>query len=633
MTTGWHRVVPERLVRNRYSRRFVRTRLGRRAARLGPIARLRTSLAQSDSLRRESLRLARREKWVDANDVSSIPDRLDGLVLDPRITTRFVVLTLARSGSTLLSDEIGRRWDDIKSAREMFNPQVREGRSFEALVQKVFGTYTGQRIVGCKVLCGQVTAEELSTLLGLDGMHVIVLRRRNQVRRFVSERIAWKTQQWHVGQAPNVTLDDQRAKLDERVVEIDPHALVREIEKALSFYGDLDDRLDDVPVLTVDYEELTVDVDGQLRLVGEFLGAGTPSVEGPPWLQRTNPEPLDDLVSNLPEVRAELGRAGLGFILDADRIDRTRDGSTPQAPSWWPDAATSDLVGVAFADAGEVSLRWEQWLSNHGAWGLDRSNRRLLGIVGRAARRSGQEFALTRDITRTARRLAASNLAALHALGEIAERLEGRTGFCVVGISSSLVTGRIELGECRTDLIEIRAETLTVAVEQLRSLGWEGPGPGSAERDACVRLFRGSLSLDVRWATNEESVAGRSPLRSGDLESVVTRDGVTVRVLAAPRELARTILDGLAPGSSDRLGWVIDAALVVRNGGSPFEWSAVIADMTDTIEGATLRAGIVELAALAPGLVPPSVQGDVRAVDIRRRHEKAFARSLGRGRA
>lgn len=218
--------------------------------------------------------------------------------------TRYIILAEGRSGSTLLAVELGRRWPVVRSRLEEFSKDQAGWVSFEDAMRRTYLEVSGRTIVGCKVLMGQLTLDQLRELLELDDMRVILLRRRDLLRRYVSEKIARANDQWRL------TAEGDRPPLEDRALTVRISEFHHRLRLSMRHLEDMDEISRDLPRLEVWFEDLEADLDGQLRRVAAFLGAGEPVHEKPPSLVRQNPEPLALLVENLDEVHEFLHSVG-----------------------------------------------------------------------------------------------------------------------------------------------------------------------------------------------------------------------------------------------------------------------------------------------------------------------------------
>lgn len=232
----------------------------------------------------------------------------------PSGVTAFCILTTERSGSSLLDERLSSCWSEIRSDGEIFNPRHRGNRTFDETLARTYLVDTGHRIVGCKVIRNQVTKSELESLLLLPGIRVVVLRRGNILRQFVSLKIAEKDEIWK--QPAHTSRSDVRS----RAVEIGVEELLAYEEQQHQTYAQFEELIAGMPVLHVRYEALTADLDSQLANVGQFLGVGSPDKSLPMKFLHQNPESGRELISNYEALKWDLEASGLErflWMLDA----------------------------------------------------------------------------------------------------------------------------------------------------------------------------------------------------------------------------------------------------------------------------------------------------------------------------
>jgi len=261
------------------------------------------------------------------------PSRGDGPIStegSESVSTRFILLAEGRSGSALLINELDRRWTEIRTRGELFRPDKREpSASFEEIAGSAFADDTGASIVGFKAFSTQVTEQQLTELLQLDGMRVIILRRGGRLRRYVSEQIARKTGRWRQYEEGKA---DSSIASEERAITVDVGHLGRQLKISDDRYREFDRLTFRVPKIGVFYEDLTADLDGELQRVATFLGAGEPSLQTPPFLARQNPESLRNLITNYDEVAKFLRRTGRGELLTIGEPEGLGSESAPTSP-------------------------------------------------------------------------------------------------------------------------------------------------------------------------------------------------------------------------------------------------------------------------------------------------------------
>jgi len=233
------------------------------------------------------------------------------------VTTRFILLGEGRSGTSLLREELNRRWTEIHARGEIFSPEIRDlSASFQEIAGEAFADDAGATIVGFKLFSTQATEQQISTMLQLDGMRVIILRRRNPLRRYVSDQIARQTGRWreHRSSTPLEAIP-----IAARRITIDLQDLETSLQISEDRFREFDRLTFGVPKVGIWYEDLTADLNGELRRIATFLGAGEPAHEPPPSLVRQNPESLRDLIVNYDEVSRFLRRSGRSqYLLDGD---------------------------------------------------------------------------------------------------------------------------------------------------------------------------------------------------------------------------------------------------------------------------------------------------------------------------
>lgn len=270
--------------------KHMRTRLARRITAIRPVPKtesLRRSIVERLSIKHDSL---------------------------PPGVTPFVVLATERSGSSLMMDLLSSRWSTIRSDGEIFNPHVRRGRRLDEVIAGTYFADTGHRFVGSKVIKRQVLDEDLCSLLSIPGMRVVVLKRDNLVRQFVSLEIAHKDMIWRQ------PAGFPRSDASVRAVHVELDELLSFEERMKNSYATFADVTVGIPTCHSTYEAMMDDLDLEIRRIGDFLGAGEPDRLVPPRLRHQNPEPLSQLISNVDQLRADLVSAGhdhLVRMLDA----------------------------------------------------------------------------------------------------------------------------------------------------------------------------------------------------------------------------------------------------------------------------------------------------------------------------
>jgi LPS sulfotransferase NodH len=233
--------------------------------------------------------------------------------------TRFVILAVPRTGSNLLCTLLNSH-PQILCHHEVFNPQGvftaldyrGQGLTVESLQQRdddplgfldrVWQTGTDCNCVGFKWTRGQ-NVEVLKSVVGDARIKKIVLRRRNRIKTFVSEKIAQQTQQWEV-------YSPHELALPRPSIHVDAKELLLHIESNQHFYVELLAELSRLgqPHLEVDYETL-LDGSATVRML-EFLDV-SPDVLLTAASVKQNSTDLRDTISNFSELAASLPDDGL----------------------------------------------------------------------------------------------------------------------------------------------------------------------------------------------------------------------------------------------------------------------------------------------------------------------------------
>ena len=229
--------------------------------------------------------------------------------------TRFVILAVPRTGSNLLCTLLNSH-PQILCHHEVFNPQGvftaldyrGQGLSVESLRQRdqdpmafldrVWQTGTDNTCVGFKWTRGQ-NEDVLKSVLKDDQVKKIVLRRRNRIKTYVSERIAQQTQQWEVYSRHELTLPRPR-------IHVDAVELLEHIASNQRFYAELSAAVSqpNQQHLEVEYEML-FDRNVQVRMF-EFLAVPSPEMRPIAASVKQNSSDLRDTIANFSELAARL---------------------------------------------------------------------------------------------------------------------------------------------------------------------------------------------------------------------------------------------------------------------------------------------------------------------------------------
>jgi LPS sulfotransferase NodH len=233
---------------------------------------------------------------------------------------KFLILAAPRTGSNLLCTLLNSH-PEIVCHHELFNPQgifTALNRRSEAtqlgspqerdadplgFLDRVWRTGLGYGCTGFKWTRGQ-NEDVLRSVLRDAGVKKIVLRRRNRMKTYVSERIAQQTQQWEVYCKRDLCVPRPRIRVE--MTDLRQH-----IELNDRFYTGVQFSLrrGNQPHINVAYEAL-FDRAEQRRILG-FLGVRATEHPLKAASIKQNPTDLRESVSNFDELCAGLQDTGL----------------------------------------------------------------------------------------------------------------------------------------------------------------------------------------------------------------------------------------------------------------------------------------------------------------------------------
>lgn len=242
------------------------------------------------------------------------------------MSLRFVVLAAPRTGSNLLCTLLDSH-PDVLCHHEIFNPDgvfyatslrgrfqlgsctERDADPLEFL-DRVWKAELGRAAVGFKMTRGQA-AVVMDAVVGDAGVKKIVLRRRNAVKTYVSERIAQQTGCWEA--YSNAELPARTPR-----IRVDPRALSEHVEMNARFYAVLERAMTATGQgwHGLDYED--VFDGGCQRGLLDWLGVSV-DVELRPASVKQNDRDLRQLIDNYQELSGALAGTDLAPAL----LDRT----------------------------------------------------------------------------------------------------------------------------------------------------------------------------------------------------------------------------------------------------------------------------------------------------------------------
>ena len=234
--------------------------------------------------------------------------------------TRFVILAAPRTGSNLLCTLLNSH-PQVLCHHEVFNPQgVFTAHDYHGdtlnvdslrqrdddplgFLERVWQTGGDDMCVGFKSTRGQ-DQQVLKNVLEDAGVKKIVLRRRNRIKTYVSERIAQATHQWEVYSQHDLMLPRPR-------IHVDAAELKEHIASNQRFYAEIMAALScpSQPHLEIDYESL-FERGVQVRMF-EFLEVDRPETPPIPGSVKQNPTDLRDTIANFAELASCLSDGDL----------------------------------------------------------------------------------------------------------------------------------------------------------------------------------------------------------------------------------------------------------------------------------------------------------------------------------
>jgi hypothetical protein len=548
------------------------------------------------------------------------------------LTTPFLIVGQARTGSNLLQFELNRRWREIRCQGECYRSDERPpGGTADAVSAAVFTPQGDETIHGCRVFYHHLEPSEWDQVLRTEGLRVVHLRRRNLLRRFVSLRIAATNQMWmqYAG--------DPQPDVRERAVTVDLDRFVRDYESSLAAYASMEAMLaaHDVPVLDVWYEDLVADLNGECQRVASFLGAGPPWFRGRPELRRQNPETLSRLVTNYGEVRRVLAKSRLhSFLEEDDPVHRTGWRARGGPRSCWPTPEQELLLATALAAPDDVASRLAAWERAVDPAEVDSGSRRLYPLLYRTLRRADIDSALLPELKRSYVDASVRNQRLLRTLEEVLARLDAAAVPTLVLKGAALIVAYYRDRGARpmADLdVMVPRDRVEAALAALRADGWElvarRPDRPIAELQRVrhsVLLQRDADQLDLHWDAFAESLGTDLADRLWGAADELTIGARRTQTLAAADHLLHAFVHGLRYNPVPPLRWVADAHVTIGVAGDAVDWDrlSTLAEAYRLV--APVAAALGYLDERFPGLVPREVLHHVRGLRVTREEQRAF---------
>lgn len=233
---------------------------------------------------------------------------------------RFVILAVPRTGSNLLCTLLNSH-PEILCHHEVFNPQgvftalthrdmateigspQERDRDPLGFLQRLWQTWHNHRCIGFKWTHGQ-NEVVLRNVLEDSGIKKIVLRRRNRIKTYVSEKIARKTQQWEVYHEQELVMPRPRVTVE--MADLNKH-----IAQNRHFYDEIASSLErlEQPHINVVFEKLLTSGE-QMRIL-EFLGLHADQQQLRPASVKQNSMNLRDSIENFAQLSMNLQNSDL----------------------------------------------------------------------------------------------------------------------------------------------------------------------------------------------------------------------------------------------------------------------------------------------------------------------------------
>ena len=563
--------------------------------------------------------------------------KADGRVVttaSPSVTTRFILLSEQRSGSTLLGEELDRRWTEIRTRGELFNPAHRDpSASFEDIACSAFDDDSGAKIVGFKLFGTQVTQQQLTALLQVEGIRVVILRRRDQLSRYVSNKIAIRTGRWREDQSAGPI---ESIPVEQRAITVDIEELRTQLQISHDNFREFERLTVGIPRIDVWYEDFSADLNGELRRIATFLGAGEPAHESPPRLVRQNPEPLGELITNFEEVSRFLRNAGLSAAMTDEGRSTGPSVVDHRTASWqpcWPTQLQRVLLRAALAPEETFDALWGEWVwwTNSGDGNEDFTA--LHPAIHQRLRRSHAAHADVREFRVESTRNTALKIRLLESLRNMVDDLSAADlEIILIGPTALLAmdTDRDGIGFRSLTMsgldLTARFHQFDRVVQFLTGLGWAILSGPDAITDT-ITMHREGLELRVHRRMLTSSSASVPDGLDQDLRADLAMSevlGPSVHLPAASDLLVSTITDGLFERPAGSIGWILDAHHLVSDRNVVLDWSRIV-DRTETHGlGAPMKAAIHLLNDLADGLLTPPVISAIDSIQITDQQQARF---------
>jgi LPS sulfotransferase NodH len=174
------------------------------------------------------------------------------------------------------------------------------GRNYQEILDSTFSNHPKfVKSVGFKIFYYHPNDEHNSelweTLINMENLRVIHLKRRNILRTLISRKIAEIQDQW-----AKTNKEIQSRNKVPKQVSISVEDLNKGFNQTRRWENDGAHKFADHPIIDVYYEDLVENKDAELRKIWEFLDVSTFEAKTP--LKKQNPESLSELLTNFDEI-------------------------------------------------------------------------------------------------------------------------------------------------------------------------------------------------------------------------------------------------------------------------------------------------------------------------------------------
>lgn len=257
---------------------------------------------------------------------SAVNQRVVGPLLAKQRPGAVALFHIGRCGSTVLTELLeqhpkmywdgetyGRVLDELKSAGQDratsgFDPAAYIGERMQRSGKRWFG----YDLKFFHVTDFGVSVEDyVQQVLALGVSHLIVLQRRNYLRKVVSTRLGQERGWYHTREG--FSSDARRISFSDQNIQ----AMVQRFQLWDREYAALNSFAGDYPVLLINYED-HIQHDPLLgyKMATDFLGLEPFSAQI--TLRRINPEPLTELIENFDDIKTVLKDTDYAWMVESD---------------------------------------------------------------------------------------------------------------------------------------------------------------------------------------------------------------------------------------------------------------------------------------------------------------------------